>query len=455
MVEQPLFGLIAPHPPILLESVGGARAEATRSTADALRHAGRLLSDWSPETVVVMSPHAPYVPSTFLVSDADRVSGTLSQFGDSTVFSAAGDPELARSIVSTGQEAGIAIELVTRVSGEALRMDIDHGCLVPLRALELQPIPRVVWMSICGASLRVHHDLGACVRLAASRVGRRVAFIASGDLSHRLTPDAPAGYDPEGERFDRMVVEAVGSGSLSALVDVDPDLVEAAGQCGLRSMVTLAGYLDTQERFAEVLRYEGPWGVGYLTAVLGRAGAQTPAHGESGGMPGDAESEIVSLARASLTAAVTGQQALDRVNLSDPALPARAGAFVTLHRGGELRGCIGTIAPTQPTLALEVARNAVSAALHDPRFSPLTAPELDDLDISVDVLGEPEACTIADLDPKRYGVIVSSGFARGLLLPDLEGVDTVADQVAIATRKAGITPGSAVTLERFTVDRYT
>ena len=134
----------------------------------------------------------------------------------------------------------------------------------------------------------------------------------------------------------------------------------------------------------------------------------------------------------------------------------RAGAFVSIHKQGRLRGCIGTIAPTQDNLAEEIIRNAVSAAARDPRFDPIRADELKWLEINVDVLGAPEdIASEADLDVKRYGVIVSKGHRRGLLLPDLEGVDTVAQQVAIARQKAGIGPGEKVSLQRFEVVRHT
>ncbi len=142
-----------------------------------------------------------------------------------------------------------------------------------------------------------------------------------------------------------------------------------------------------------------------------------------------------------------------------PALPTldhhRAGCFVSLKRLGELRGCIGTIAPTTSSLTEEIARNAVAAASEDPRFDPLTVDELEGLEVSVDVLGHPEPITSRDqLDPAVYGVIVTAGFKRGLLLPDLEGVDTVDSQIAIACRKGGIDPDESCRIERFTVTRY-
>ena len=138
-----------------------------------------------------------------------------------------------------------------------------------------------------------------------------------------------------------------------------------------------------------------------------------------------------------------------------PELETQAGAFVSLKKHGQLRGCIGTIGPTQPNLAAEIIQNAINAAVGDPRFEPVSEEELKHLQYSVDVLSHPEAITsFIELDPKRYGVIVESGFKRGLLLPDLDGVDTVDDQVAIAMRKAGIFDGEPLALYRFEVKRH-
>lgn len=133
----------------------------------------------------------------------------------------------------------------------------------------------------------------------------------------------------------------------------------------------------------------------------------------------------------------------------------RAGAFVSLHKHGQLRGCIGTFAPTQRDVATEIIRNAVSAGTEDPRFWPVELAELDELDVSVDILAAPERVAgPADLDPRCYGVIVRRGGRTGLLLPDLDGVDTVQEQIDIARQKAGIGPEEPVELYRFTVNRY-
>lgn len=134
----------------------------------------------------------------------------------------------------------------------------------------------------------------------------------------------------------------------------------------------------------------------------------------------------------------------------------RAGVFVSIHKkDGSLRGCIGTFEPTMANIAQEIIHNAVNAATHDPRFPPITEDELEDLEVSVDVLSSPERVySLEDLDPKCYGVIVQCGWRRGLLLPDLEGVNSCEQQVAIAMRKAGIYATEPVELYRFTVKRY-
>ena len=137
-----------------------------------------------------------------------------------------------------------------------------------------------------------------------------------------------------------------------------------------------------------------------------------------------------------------------------PFFTRRAACFVSLKKHGELRGCIGTLEPAAADLGAEIARNARSAAFHDPRFQRVRADELPALTCSVDVLSPSAPCTRSDLDPAVYGVIVLAGFRRGVLLPDLQGVDSVEQQVDIALQKAGIGRGEAFTLERFTVTRY-
>ena len=218
---------------------------------------------------------------------------------------------------------------------------------------------------------------------------------------------------------------------------------------------------------ARLLSYEGVTGVGYGVATFTVTG---PDEDRRFGKQCEdlerirlaekkaSEDPWVKLARMSLETFVKTGKRLERLpeGLPSEMTEQAAGAFVSLHVHGQLRGCIGTIGPTTENVAWEIVQNAVSACSRDPRFPPVTVAELDSLEYSVDVLGQPEPIASPDqLDVKKYGVIVSCGSRRGLLLPDLEGVDSVEQQIDIAQQKGGISSREKYTLERFEVVRHT
>ncbi|MBI5231357.1 MAG: AmmeMemoRadiSam system protein A [Coriobacteriales bacterium] len=456
-----VFGVLAPHPPIMVDAVGGERARVTRLSIDALNRAAAALAAYDPDVVVITSPHAPSVFDAFAVDTSSELSGSFSQFGASHAsYHFHGHPPLAREIIDQLGDIGLpAIErsVDPRLSAGLL----DHGVLVPMSYLDPQGRWPLVVVSYAGLDYEAHRNLGRAIHAAADALGLSVAMVASGDCSHRLTPDAPAGYSPKGSELDETIVSLVRDGRFGDLERIDPEVVEEGGECGLRSFVAMGGFAGEDPAPAHVLSYEGPWGVGYMTALVGEralaldASTATPSSGGKGGMPGEAESPPVALARQAIEAHVERGERLEPAPLDDPDLPPQAGTFVSLHRGGQLRGSIGTIMPTRDTLADEIVHNAIQAAMRDPRFPPLQPDEIADLDVKVDVLHPPEACTISELDPQHYGVIVTSGWRRGLLLPDLDGVDDIAEQVDIAMRKGGILAHEPCRFERFKVDRYT
>ena len=229
----------------------------------------------------------------------------------------------------------------------------------------------------------------------------------------------------------------------------------------------MAGALDGLAVEAKLLSYEETFGVGYGVATFAVTGldenrrfarqCEELEHARLAERKA-AEDPWVKLARLSLETYVRTGKQLDTLpdGLPGEMTGRAAGAFVSLHAHGQLRGCIGTTGPTTNNVAWEIVQNAVSACSRDPRFAPVRAEELDSLEYSVDVLGEPETISSpAELDIKRYGVIVSCGGRRGLLLPDLEGVDTIEQQIDIARQKGGISSREQYTLERFEVVRHT
>lgn len=469
-----LAAFMVPHPPLIIPAVGRGKEKEIQSTIDAYEDVARRIADLKPDTIVIASPHAPGYRNGFYVSGATRANGTLQQFGVWDVaVGAPCDKAFEDRLVLNAQQAGVP----TQEGNQAVE-DLDHATVVPLWFLtQQQESFELVSLGLSGLDGAIHKHMGEIIAQTADDLNRRMVFIASGDLSHCLLPDGPYGFKPQGPVFDHTIMDLVNNGNLEGFFDFDPEFIRQCDQCGLGSFQIMAGVLDGKAYTHEVLSYEGPFGVGYGVAcfhVLNKTSAEetTPesplAHPDDRYLADDQHSNTianeeavdpyVALARRSVESYVRDKTVLEMPTALPPELSqARAGVFVSLHEKGALRGCIGTIEPAYGNVAEEIIANGIAAATRDPRFSPVTVNELDYLDYSVDVLYPPRPVTSLDeLDPKRFGVIVTQGSRRGLLLPNLEGVDTVAAQIAIAKQKAGIDPADAdVDLACFEVVRHT
>ena len=433
-----LYTFIAPHPPIIVPEIGRGEEKKTIDTIRAYEKMARMIAEIKPETIIVISPHSSYYSNYFYIAGGKRGTGDFGNFGASgIVMDIEYDQDLVGDIIDEAYQCGIA------ATDEHSGYDVlDHGVMVPLYFVnrEYQDY-RLVKVSLSELSLGLHYRFGEAVRRAVDNSGRRVVIIASGDLSHVLKADGPYGFNKEGPRFDRFVTDAVRSGDLGVLMELDEGFCVKAAECGLRSFVIMAGAIGDSDFRSELLSYEGPFGVGYAVAFFELVRSSNA---------------YVRLARESLEFYLKYKR---RMKLPE-GLPVemydrRAGVFVSLKKRGELRGCVGTICGVASCVGEEIIGNAVSAGVGDPRFFPVELGELSDISFSVDVLGE--AFVVTDrgvLDVVRFGVIVSSGDRRGLLLPDLGGVDTPEEQISIALSKAGIGPGEDFVLEAFEVVRY-
>lgn len=454
-----VFSGIAPHPPIMVPEVGRESAAEVRGSIDGMAELTKRLIASGAETVVLISPHAPLERDAFVAYQGPVLHGNFANFRAPAVrFEAPLDEELLQAISQAAAKEDY--EVVGLGSGQ----NLDHGTAVPLYFLQRNGwTGRVVALGYSFLSNEDHLRFGSCIGKAINETGRSAGLIASGDLSHRLKLDAPAGYNPTAYIFDNEVVDALRTNSPERIINIDQDLRRSAGECGYRSMLIALGATREQPWACEVIHYEAPFGVGYLVAQLTGEQPALQEYREQSTAEGDFDGESFSaanlphLARAAVETYVLRGTQIDSSQANAELLSARAACFVSLKtHDGQLRGCIGTIEPAKETLAEEIIANAINAATRDPRFSPVSAEELSQLRYSVDVLSVPEPATLADLDPAVYGVIVEdeSGSHRGLLLPDLEGVDSVAKQVEIAARKAGIPPETPIKLARFRVSRF-
>jgi AmmeMemoRadiSam system protein A/AmmeMemoRadiSam system protein B len=457
--SQLVFSGIAPHPPIMVPEVGGDAAHKVQRSIAAMAEFTRRIIESGAETVVLISPHAPLDPRAFVAYHSDKLSGDFANFrAPNTQVEFPIDQAVLEAITESARQEDYEI-LGLR------NYQLDHGSAVPLYFLDRNGWRgRVVALGFSFLSNEDHLKFGACIRAAVDSLGRRVAFVASGDLSHRLKPEAPAGYNPAAYRFDSEVVEAIHDGAPERIIAIDQELRQTAGECGYRSMLVALGATEGLPQACEVLSYEAPFGVGYLVAQLTNAktGARHVAadhHSKPLAEQQDFNpaTELPALARLAIETFVRSGKQIAVPEKASALLSVRAACFVSIKtHAGDLRGCIGTIEPVKQNLGEELIANAINAASRDPRFDPVSTDELSDLRYSVDILAAPEPATFADLEPKVYGVIVEdeSETRRGLLLPDIAGVETAEQQLEIATRKAGIPAGKPLKLFRFRVDRY-
>ncbi len=459
---MPILGTcMVPHPPLIALSSAKDKREKVKKTIEAYHKEAKRISLLQPQTIIVISPHAPLYADYFHISPGKTAYGDFYQFGDeTTAMSCVFDEEFVRNLENLCK----AQKFPAGTLGDKTAT-LDHGTMVPLYFInQYYTGYELVRIGLSSLSFYEHYKLGQYIAHTVSMLGRSAYIVASGDLSHKLLPEGPYGFSEDGPVYDERIMEAMSKADFLSLFGFSEDFCDSAAECGHRSFCIMAGVLDRTRVIPEKLSYEGPFGVGYGVCAFSpieeddsRNFAEQALENErQKAMDRRAKEDVfVQLARRSLEHYVKNGSIMPAPDAISSELLNKAGVFVSLKKHGALRGCIGTISPVHDSIALEIIHNAVSSACHDHRFDPVTKEELDDLVYSVDVLGPVEKVESEDeLDTVQYGVIVTSGMKRGLLLPNLEGVDTVEKQIDIARRKAGIGPGEKIKLERFEVIRH-
>lgn len=491
---------MAPHPPIIIPEIGRGEESRISDTIQAYRKVADKVASLKPDTIVISTPHSVMYSDYFHISPGSEAEGSFERFGVPDVgIGADYDTAFVKKLCMLAAENNVD----AGTGGEKDPM-LDHGTLIPLYFITQKYTDfDLVRIGLSGLPMTEHYKLGMLIQQASRELNRKVVYIASGDLSHKLRDDGPYGYVPDGPVYDERIMDVMGRGAFEELFDFDELFLEKAAECGHRSFVMMAGALDKTAVHVERLSHEGPFGVGYGVCTYevlenedgsARNFLERYEHRENERRAIQKANEdlLVRLARKSLETYIREHREIifsdvrDElireyatrcdVDMNDNSLQSeniskgedvsdkdllhlledtQAGAFVSLHKDGRLRGCIGTISATRDCLADEIIENAISASTRDPRFVPVTVDELDHLEYSVDVLSPAEPIESADqLDVKRYGVIVTNGGRRGLLLPNLDTIDTVEEQIAIAKRKAGIGENESVKLQRFEVVRH-
>jgi AmmeMemoRadiSam system protein B/AmmeMemoRadiSam system protein A len=316
----------------------------------------------------------------------------------------------------------------------------EHAIEVQLPLLQtIKPDLQIVPIILAVATLEIYREIGVAIAHAIKdATGKKIVIVASSDMTHYESQEAASTKD---KRAIEEILKLDEEGLLDRVVN---ERISMCGYAPVVTMLTAAKMLGAKT--AELVRYQTSGDAsGDYSAVVGYAGIIVRRYEMS---------PMVKLAKATVEAYVKERRITKTPEELTSEMKERAGVFVSIKKDGQLRGCIGTFEPTRANVAEEIIANAISAATRDPRFLPINAQELDRLSFSVDVLTSPEPAEFSELDPKKYGVIAECGWKRGLLLPDLEGVDTAKDQVSICCQKAGITSGEPVKLSKFQVKRY-
>ena len=408
-VKEEVYGMICPHAGYIY-SGGVAGAVLSRAA----------LSD----TVIILGPNHTGLGEPFSV------------WAEGSWQTPLGDVEVDEEM------AGAMLAASAHLKADTLAHLREHAIEVQLPFLQyLKPGIKIVPVTLSHAGTETYSQIGQALAGVIQASGNNYVILASSDMTH---------YESHvsAQRKDKMAIEAI----------LKLDEYELASRIA-RNGISMCGYAPVAVLIAaaramgatagELVRYQtSAEASGDFSAVVGYAGIiikhNPPAH-----------SPLVELARRAVETYVGGGGVIQPPQELSVGMDEQAGVFVSLHKGGELRGCIGTFSPSRRNVAEEIIANAISAAMNDPRFDPVKPEELGELEISVDVLTRPEAVADASrLDPKKYGCIVERGWKRGLLLPDLEGVETPEQQIEICCRKADITPGEKVNLYRFEVKRH-
>ncbi len=444
---------IVPHPPIIVPQIGQKETKNVDKTIAHYHDIAQEIAALKPKTIIMITPHQQAYSDVFNVREGIHASGDFKDFGAPDItFEVSVDEAFVQTLKETCEAANIPI-----ISSIDEKTPLDHGIAVPLYFIQ-QYVKEVsiVTLSLSGLSRQKHYQFGQVIQSVCNETQGDKIILASGDLSHRLKTTGPYGYDEAGVLFDDTVVDYLTKGAFDKLLSVDENLRQKAYECGYFPFLILAGTLDKYHVHPTFYSYEKPFGVGYLITSYKplKASSERSFLNTTAQKPSQKPHHpYARLAKKALeTYLKTGETLKPNKKEKPTTIP---GIFVSLKLDETLRGCIGTTERITESLSDAIIYFALEAALRDPRFAPVRLKELPYLSYSVDVLSEPVKIeTLQNHDVKKHGLLIKNQSKSGLLLPDIEGIDTAEVQKRMVLKKAGIHPSETYQMYQFTVKRY-
>ena len=457
---------VMPHPPIILPEIGKGEEQKISETRHACEQIALEVASIKPTTIVIISPHGHMFSNAVTLAYSQNIEGNFGNFGEPNLVQRYSiNSTLTKNILQSATENNIACAVFNQqtASNYSLNYRLDHGAMVPLYFINKQyqsyKLVHITYGMLPKLEL---YKFGEVIQQEVANSTENVVFIASGDLSHKLADSGPYKFSNKGAIFDRAITKHLQAGDVQAIFNMSDCLITEAAECGMRSFYIMLGAMNGNSIKGNLLAYENTFGVGYAAFSFNLKANNSneylkllKQHKQIQNSRINNESIYVKLARDSLKHYLNHGKHISIPSYVTPKmLNSQQGVFVSLKKQGVLRGCVGTFLPTTDNVATEIIKNAIQAGQYDPRFNEVNLAELPEITISVDILSKPQTTTINELDPLKYGVIVSCGHKQALLLPNLEGINTVEKQLNIVLQKARINKNEDYSIKKFKVIRH-
>lgn len=466
-MKRLLKSFVVPHAPVLIPEIGREENSFCARTVDALRQMALEIATLKPKRIVIVGPHGVVFSDAFSVYYKKKIRTDFDNF---TFKNIDRDYKLDLSFIDklsflTGKR-DITIAKIDESMADLFNvgLELDRGAGVPLHFIsEIYDVFELVPLTYGLLPVSELYEFGTVLKKCIESSDKSTVFLASGDLSHCLSGPGSGAYSPNGKKFDEMVMETLRTNKPYEFLTYSSKKKDMAQSCIYQSLCVLYGMFESSYYQSKLYSYEAPFGVGYMVASLDEVPGITPPllssllefEENKFVRVRDSEDDYIRLARDTIEYYVLNKRIpfWDRTKYDIKAQ--KAGCFVTIKTSSGLRGCIGTVRAKKQDIFQEIVSNAVLSCSEDDRFEEVEDYELDDLYITVDILSELEpVLSVDELDPDKFGIVVSSGEKMGVLLPALEGIHSVSRQIELALERAKIKPGESYSIHRFTVERH-
>lgn len=468
-MENILKYYLMPHPPLIIPSIGKGKEFEIQKTVDACNKIAKEIQELKPETIIVVTPHGTKFSDTVCVSNEEKIKGDFRRFKDSrTTIETHIDREFNYKLndICSYDNISVVMSDTNLLKRYNRSYALDYGTMVPLYFInQVYKNYKLVHITYNNLSDIQLYKLGMAIKQTAKNLDRKTVFIASGNLSKRLKEESEHRYLKEAVDFDTEMIYSLQNGDVESIFNMDKYNLSKIIGCGLKSIFIMLGVMDSEMINGELLSYESAFNSAYSVMEFNNV-QKTESRLDSLiskrqeninklNKKTTSSNPYVKLARESLNHYYTTNHLMAvSENIPSELRKNQGGVFVSLKKSGELRGCVGTVLPQTDSIAQEIIRNTVEAATNDAKFPRLTLDELAEIDICVDVLDRPHKATKKTLNPKKYGILITQGHKRGIVLPNINGVNTPLSQIKLACEKANINMKEKYEIEKFEVTRY-